>query len=187
LETSIECLFIGLSIYSLVVGVRRIQGESVRQVGLVDISCCNIFLAVPDLIEVGIPRLVRMKSLLIEGGEILEGHRPSAQSGFPLGQTIYTLVIEFLARLSQKPFHGREKDKLQTISLMVNDGDDVIQTELQIGKLQIVFGQGRKYFEFTHEIITQVADRSAPKRGQAWKRRYRGVVEEATEAAKGIL
>ena len=43
-----------------------------RQVGLVDVSCCNILLAAPDLIEVRIPRLVGMKGLLIEGGEILE-------------------------------------------------------------------------------------------------------------------
>ena len=41
-----------------------------RQVGLVDISGCNIFLAVPDLSEVGIPRLVGMKSLLIEGRRV---------------------------------------------------------------------------------------------------------------------
>ena len=70
---------------------------------------------------------------------------------------------------------------------MIDDRDDVIQTKLQIGQLKIVFGQGRKYFEFTHEIVTQVADCSTPKRGQVRKRLYLGVSEEAAEISKGIL
>ena len=53
---------------------------------------------------------------------------------------------------------------------MIDGGDDVVQTELQIGQLQIVFGHGRKRFEFAHEIVAEVADGSAPKRGQAWRR-----------------
>ena len=96
----IEFLLIGLSIRAIVVGTGRLQGESMRQVGLVDVSGRNVLLAAPDSIKVGIPRLVRMKSHLIEGGEILEGGRPSAQPGFPLGQSVYALAIEFLSGLS---------------------------------------------------------------------------------------
>jgi hypothetical protein len=52
---------------------------------------------------------------------------------------------------------------------MIDRGDDVIQTELQMGQQQIIFGNGWKRFKFAHEIIAEVADGSAPKRRQAWR------------------
>ena len=61
---------------------------------------------------------------------------------------------------------------------MIDGRDEVIQTKLQMRKLQIVFSQGRKCFKVTHEIVTQVADCSTPKRGQIRKRLYLGVGEE---------
>jgi hypothetical protein len=51
---------------------------------------------------------------------------------------------------------------------MIDGGDDIIQTELQIGKPQIVRSNGRKRFKVAHEVVAEVADDSAPKRGQAW-------------------
>jgi hypothetical protein len=51
---------------------------------------------------------------------------------------------------------------------MIDGGDDVIQTELQIGEQQIVRSNGRKRFKVAHEVVAEVADGSAPKMGQAW-------------------
>ena len=73
MQTSIELLLVGLSIYAIVVGAKRFQCESMRQIGLIDVSCRNILLAAPDSLKVGIPRLVRVKGHLIEGGESMEG------------------------------------------------------------------------------------------------------------------
>jgi hypothetical protein len=53
---------------------------------------------------------------------------------------------------------------------MIDSGDGVIQTELQIGQQQIVFGNGWKRFKVAHEVIAEIADGSAPKIGQARKR-----------------
>jgi hypothetical protein len=52
---------------------------------------------------------------------------------------------------------------------MIDGGDDVIQTELQKGQQQIVFGYGWKRFKVAHEVVAEVADGSAPKSGQAWR------------------
>jgi hypothetical protein len=53
---------------------------------------------------------------------------------------------------------------------MINGGDGVIQTELQMGEQQIVFGNGWKRFKVAYEVVAEVADGSAPKRGEAWRR-----------------
>jgi hypothetical protein len=55
---------------------------------------------------------------------------------------------------------------------MIDDGDDIVQTELQIRQLQIVFSHGRKSFEFTHEVVAEVPDGSAQKMRQSWRRLY---------------
>jgi hypothetical protein len=52
---------------------------------------------------------------------------------------------------------------------MIDGGDDVIQTELQMGQQQIVLGNGWKRFKVAHEVVAEVADGSAPKSGQAWR------------------
>ena len=88
METSIELLLVGLSVCAIDICVGRLQGESMRQVGLVDVSCRNVLLAAPDLIEVGLPRLVRMKGHLIEEGEVIERNGLSAQPGPPFGQPV---------------------------------------------------------------------------------------------------
>ena len=88
MQPSIEFLLVELSICAIVVGAGRLQGESMRQVGLVDVSCRNVLLAAPDSIEVGLLRLVRMKGHLIEEGEVIERNGLSAQSGFPFGQPV---------------------------------------------------------------------------------------------------
>ncbi len=48
---------------------------------------------------------------------------------------------------------------------MIDRGDEVIQSELQIGQLQIVFGHGWERFKFAHEVVAEVADGSAIKTG----------------------
>jgi hypothetical protein len=53
---------------------------------------------------------------------------------------------------------------------MIDGGDDVIQAELQMGQQQIVFGNGWKHFKVAHEVIAEIADGSAPKSRQAWRR-----------------
>ena len=53
---------------------------------------------------------------------------------------------------------------------MIDGGDDVIQTELQLGEQEVVLGKGWKRFKVAHEIVAEIADGSAPKRGQAWRR-----------------
>jgi hypothetical protein len=53
---------------------------------------------------------------------------------------------------------------------MIDGGNDVIQTELQMGEQQIVFSNGWKRFKVARKIVAEVADGSAPKRGQAWRR-----------------
>ena len=60
---------------------------------------------------------------------------------------------------------------------MIDGGDDVIQTELQMGEQQILLGNGRKRFKVAHEVVAEVADGSAPKRGQAWRRLDLGASE----------
>jgi hypothetical protein len=57
---------------------------------------------------------------------------------------------------------------------MIDGGDDVIQTELQIGEPQIVRSNGRKRFKVAHEVVAEVADGSAKKIRQAWRRLYLG-------------
>jgi hypothetical protein len=52
---------------------------------------------------------------------------------------------------------------------MVDGGDDVVQTELQMGEQQIFLSNRRKRFKGAHEVVAEVADGSAKKRGQAWR------------------
>jgi hypothetical protein len=170
LQTPIEFLLVGLSIHVIVVGAKRFQNESMRQIGLVEVSCRNILLAAPDLLEIGVPRLVRMKGYLIEGGESSEGGWFSVQPGFPLGQPVQAFTIELFPWFSQKPFYGRAKNNLHAAGLMIDGGDDVIQTELQMGEQQIVLGNGRKCLILAHEVVAEVADGSAKKMRQTWRR-----------------
>src|SRR5262245_37917822 len=53
---------------------------------------------------------------------------------------------------------------------MIDGGDDVIKTELKMGKQQIVLGNGRKGFIFAHEVVAEVADGSAKKMRQTRRR-----------------
>lgn len=107
-----------------------------------------------------------MKGYLIEGGKSGEGGWFSVQPGFPLGQPVQAFMIELLPRFSQKPFYGRAKNNLHAVGLMIDGGDDVIQTELQMREQQIVLGDGRKHFIFAHEIVAEVADGAAKKMRQ---------------------
>jgi hypothetical protein len=79
-------------------------------------------------------------------------------------------VIERLSWLSQEPLYWWAKDNLYLVGLMIDGGEDIIQTELQMGEQKIVFGDGGKRFKFSHKVVAKVADGSAPKTGQAWGR-----------------
>jgi hypothetical protein len=46
-----------------------------------------------------------------------------------------------------------------------------------MGEQQIILGNGWKRFKVADEVITEIADSSAPKRGQTWKRLDRGASE----------
>ena len=116
-----------------------------------------------------------MKDHLIERRYIDERSGGGVQSGFPLCESGCTLAIELLSRLSKKPFHGRTKNDLQTIGSMIDGGDNVVQTELQIRQLQIVFSHRGERFKFTHEVVAEVADCSTKERRQAWRRLNLGI------------
>jgi hypothetical protein len=111
-----------------------------------------------------------MKGHLIEGGKSIERGWSSAQPDFALGQPVQALAIELLSRLSQKPFHGGTKENLYKAGLMIDGGDDVIKTELQVREQQIVLSDGRKCFKFADEVVAEVPDGSATKIWQAWRR-----------------
>jgi hypothetical protein len=111
-----------------------------------------------------------MKGHLIEGRKSIEGGWPSAQPDFALGQPVQALAIELLSWLSQKPFHGGTKENLYKAGLMIDGGDDVIKTELQVREQQIVLSDGRKCFKFADEVVAEVPDGSATKIWQAWRR-----------------
>src|SRR5262245_10395532 len=67
---------------------------------------------------------------------------------------------------------------------MIDRGDDVIETELKMGKQQIVLGNGRKYFIFAHEVVAEVANGSAKKMRQTRRRLNPRGGEESAEVSE---
>src|SRR5215472_7102409 len=100
-----------------------------REIGLVDVSCCNIVLASPDAIHIGNLSLVRMKRHL-DGWRCCGLRACSLYLCCERGQPILPFAVEFFARLPKKPLSGRTIDEVNAVGVVFDCRDHVKESKL---------------------------------------------------------